>query len=211
MLVNGVGAVATGITVSVVLVAKFVQGAWMTMLLIPMLFLAMLSVNRYYRRVKQQIHCASPIELQGLRPPKVVIPVQSWSQISKDAVQFALTISRDVHAVHVAACEDDPAITPQEWEEFAAEPARRAGFPVPDLITIPSPYRFIILPIVHYVLQLERSHPDRLIAVLIPEMVERKWYEYLLHNQRGELLRLLLFAKGNRRVVTVTVPWYLDL
>jgi len=73
---------------------------------------------------------------------------------------------------------------------------------------LPSPYRFVISPILDYILELERSNPERQIAVLIPELVERHWYHYFLHNQRAELLRALLLAKGNQRIILVNVPWY---
>jgi hypothetical protein len=72
-----------------------------------------------------------------------------------------------------------------------------------------SPYRAVIGPIVDYVLEMERANPNRQIAVLIPEMVQRHWYDNLLHNNRAEVLRTLLLLKGNQRIVIINVPWYL--
>ena len=91
----------------------------------------------------------------------------------------------------------------------AAPPAIQAGVPVPELVVLTSPYRYVIPPILDYVLDLERRHPDREVAVLIPEMVEAHWYHYLLHNQRAEWLRALLLLRGNARINIVNVPWYL--
>ena len=89
------------------------------------------------------------------------------------------------------------------------EPAKRAGRAAPRLVVLASPYRFVLTPILDYILELERANPDRQIAVLIPELVERHWYHYFLHNQSAELLRALLLAKGNQRVILVNVPWYI--
>ena len=88
------------------------------------------------------------------------------------------------------------------------EPFRAAGKEPPKLHVLPSPYRFVIIPIVQFVLDLSKKHPDRSIIVVIPELVEDKWYEYFLHNQRGRLLEWVLLARGNERIFTVSAPWY---
>ena len=77
-------------------------------------------------------------------------------------------------------------------------------------MTLPSPYRLIIKPIFEYVLKMEEQNPQRQIAVIVPEVVEKHWYHYPLHNQRAELLRALLLLKQNERIGVVSVPWYLD-
>lgn len=87
---------------------------------------------------------------------------------------------------------------------------RVAGRPMPTLVVLRSPYRLVIQPILDYVLAVEHEHPDRRVAVVIAALVERRWYHYFLHNQRGELLSALLMLKGNRRIGIVNVPWYLE-
>lgn len=89
------------------------------------------------------------------------------------------------------------------------EPARQAGRPVPELVVIESPYRVVVGPILNYLLKLERDHPDRMIAVVVSELVERRWYQYLLHNQRAETLTALLILDGDQRITVINVPWYL--
>jgi len=84
-----------------------------------------------------------------------------------------------------------------------------AGLAVPELVVLNSPYRHVIEPILDCVLDLERRHPDRQVAVVIPEMVERHWYHYVLHNQRAQWLKALLLLKGNQRINVISVPWYL--
>jgi hypothetical protein len=81
---------------------------------------------------------------------------------------------------------------------------------VPELITLQSPYRFIIVPLVDHVLKMEREHKGRTIAVLVPELVVRHWWENLMHNQRAQLLKLMLLVKGNQGIVVLNIPWYLQ-
>ncbi len=90
------------------------------------------------------------------------------------------------------------------------DPTKEAGLPTPKLVVLKSPYRFVISPIVDYVLEVERNHPDRQIAVLVPELVERHWYQYFLHNQRAAWLKAALLLRGNQRIIIIEVPWYLS-
>jgi amino acid transporter len=209
MFVNGLGAVATGITVIVVLVAKFVEGAWMTALLIPGLLWLMMSVRRHFDRVEKEMKACVPLEMSGLQRPLVVFPIDRWGKVAQNALQFALTISADVQAVHVT-CEDEKCGVQTDWSRFVEAPAKQAGVAVPKLVTLESPYRAVIGPIVDYVLEMERTNPGRQIAVLIPEMVQCHWYDNFLHNNRAEVLRTLLLLKGNQRIVIINVPWYLE-
>ncbi len=86
------------------------------------------------------------------------------------------------------------------WEDFIEKPAREAGFKPPELVILHSPYRLVTAPIFRYVLEMERMHRDRPISVLVPELVEWRWYYYFLHNQRATALRVLLYAKGTGRI-----------
>ncbi len=94
------------------------------------------------------------------------------------------------------------------WSHLVEQPARDAGLPVPELVCVRSPFRYVITPIVDYVLELSAKNPDREIAVIIPELVEDQWYHYFLHNQRAEGLKALLLLRGNQRITTMTIPWY---
>jgi len=84
------------------------------------------------------------------------------------------------------------------------------GLQEPELVVLPSPYRFIVGTIVNYALDMATKNPDAIIAVVIPELVESRWYHYLLHNQRANLLKGMLLVKGNERIVVINVPWYLQ-
>lgn len=214
MLVNAVGAVATGITLLVVLVTKFDEGAWVTALLIPLMIFVMVIVKRHYRRVREQIMDPSPLNTAGLNPMLVIVPMDRWSRVTEKGMRFALMLSHEVQVVHVLPPEETEEASPNGladvWKRDIVEPITAAGLPLPQRITLRSPYRLVIQPIVEHVLQMEKEHPDRQIAVVVPELVVRHWWENLLHNQRAQALKLMLLVKGSQRIVVLNIPWYLD-
>jgi hypothetical protein len=89
------------------------------------------------------------------------------------------------------------------------KPAREAGLPLPHLVVLDSPYRFIVKPIVEYAIQQQIAHPNRNITMLIPELVESHWYHYFLHNNRPEAIRALLLFNGNQRITVASLPYHL--
>jgi amino acid transporter len=208
MIVNGLGAIATGITLLVVLVAKFTAGAWVSALLVLGLISCMAVVRRHYRLVSREVKSDSPLELEHITPPIVVIPIHEWGKVSQRALQFALTLSADIRALHVAA-EDEANALRDQWHKFVEAPVTRSGGTPPRLVTIPSPYRMVLQPILDYVQKVERANPGRQIAVVIPELVEKHWYHYPLHNQRAEMLKAFLLLKGSKQIVLINVPWYI--
>jgi hypothetical protein len=209
MAVNGLGAFATGITTLVVLMAKFVEGAWITALLVAIMILAMRLVNKHYRRVAREIDLDRPIVAAELAAPIVVIPIDRWSRISEKGISFALSMSDDIRCVHVQTSEGpDPFC--DEWEEKIAAPLRTAGKCVPKLVTVQSPYRYIVQPVVDYVLSVEHETEFRKVCVLVPELVVRHWWESFLHNRRADLLKVILLLRGNRRIIVINIPWYLE-
>jgi hypothetical protein len=209
MIVNAVGAVATGITTLVVLVAKFVDGAWITALLVVVMILLMHRVKRHYVRVNREIDLDRPFIPAEVGEPIVVLPVDRWSRISEKALSFALSMSRDIRCVHVRT-SDDPDPFCDAWEKDIVAPLKAAGRCIPKLITLKSPYRYIIYPIVDYALEVEREIDTRKVCVLVPELVVRHWWEGFLHNRRSGLLKMLVLMRGNRRIVVINIPWYLE-
>jgi amino acid transporter len=208
MLINGLGAAATGVTLVVVLVAKFTSGAWVSVLLIAGMMSTMMWVRRHYSEVEEETQLSTPLQIENIGPPIVIVPIQSWSSISQRAMQFALTLSPEIHALHVGTEEETNALQ-DNWNRLVAEPVARAGGTPPTLVNLASPYRLIIKPILDYVLDMEAKNPGRQIAVIVPELVERHWYHYPLHNQRAELLKALLLVKGSRNIALINVPWYI--
>jgi hypothetical protein len=208
MFVNGFGAVATGITTIVVLVAKFMAGAWVTALLVPVMIGIMMAVKRHYSRVKREMKDMTPLNLVNLQEPIVVIPMARWDRITEKAMRFGLLLSKEIKVVHVHS-DDEQGSLDEIWDDFVKTPITKEGLQVPDLVVIPSSYRFVISPLMDYILELEHKNPGRKVAVILPELVVRHWWENALHNQRVQLLKLLLLVKGNQRIVVVNIPWYL--
>ncbi len=209
LFVNGLGAVATGITAIVVLVAKFVDGAWITALLIVAMILMMRSVKRHYVRVDNETACDRPIVPAEITQPIVVLPVDRWSRITEKALSFALSMSSDIRCLHVQIA-DDPDEICQDWEKDVAAPLRAAGKCVPKLEILQSPFRYVLAPVVDYVLAVERESSFHKVCVLVPELVVRHWWENLLHNRRADMLKVILLLRGNRRIVVINIPWYLE-
>lgn len=208
LIMNGLGATATGITLLVVLTTKFLDGAWITVILVPFIIAIMWGVKRHYRRVKAETADPTPLRLSGLEPPIVVIPMARWDKIGEKAMRFGMLMSPVVKVVHVASSEEFEPVE-NVWEDLVLKPVREHGCAEPELVTVHSTYRTILSPLMDFILKLEDENPGRKIAVLLPELVVRHWWENLLHNQRVQLLKLLLLLKGNQRIVVVNIPWYL--
>jgi amino acid transporter len=207
--VNGLGAVATGITTVVVLVAKFADGAWITALLVAVMILLMRAVKRHYVGVDRETACDRPIVPAQISEPIVVLPVDRWSRITEKALSFALGMSCDIRCVHVQT-GDKPDPICQAWEKDVAAPLRAAGRCVPNLDILHSPYRYILGPIVDYILKVEQESSFRKVCVLVPELVVCHWWENLLHNRRADMLKVFLLLRGNRRIIVINIPWYLE-
>jgi amino acid transporter len=202
---NGLGALATGATLIVVGVSKFVQGAWITILLIPLLVAVFRKISTHYREVAQQL------SLSGLQPsagslphPRVVVPISTVHRGINEAVAFAQSISEDVTAVYVELEPGAGQRVREKWERWWAD--------VP-LVILPSPYRSTIGPLLDYLDETDRQHDDgQLATVVLPEFVPAKWWHGLLHNQTAWLIKTALLYrrrhKGFQRAI-IDIPYHL--
>jgi amino acid transporter len=209
-IVNGLGAAGTGVALVVVLVAKFMDGAWVTAFLVCGLVVTFVGVRRHYVRIGRHLRCNESIDLKDTRKPLVVLLVRGWSRITRKALKVALQLSTEVHALHFAFDEFRLSDLEEDWRRFVVEPCLEQGVPNPKLVVIPSPYRRLYAPLIEVITELQRAHEDRPIFVIVPELVERRWYHYLLHNQTAAVIKGYLYFSGLRRVSVVNVPWYLD-
>src|ERR1700681_3036169 len=211
IIVNGVGALATATTLAVVLVAKFAEGAWVMTLLIPLLLATFGAVRRHYHAVAVEIANPHPLSVANIQPPIVIIPMSQWNKMSQKGLRFALKLSPDIFVVQVQGgnrTEDD---LTRRWPEYVVRPTTAAHLPTPQLVTVASPYRHVFNPLIDYILAMKGTHPDRQIAVLIPELIARRWYHHLLHNKRAAMLKALLLVRGDEDIVVINVPWYLSI
>jgi amino acid transporter len=210
MAVNAAGAACTAVTLAVVLVSKFVEGAWVMILLIPGLLLLFTRVKDHYRSVAREVASDLPLDAENLEPPLVLVPIRGWSAITRKALRLALKLSPDIYALHIAGDEQTMLNLEDGWDHLVREPTRGANLPAPKLIVIYSPYRRLYAPLSQVVNDLQHAHPRRDLAVVVPELVATRWYEFLLHNRTAALIKAYLLMSGFRRVVVINVPWYLS-
>jgi amino acid transporter len=210
MAINAAGAACTAVTLAVVLVSKFFEGAWVMILLIPALLALFSSVRSHYQAVARELASDAPLDAQGLEPPVVLLPIRGWSAITRKALRFALKISTEIYTLHIAGDERTMLDLEDEWNRRVREPTRAAHVATPRLIVVASPYRQLYAPLMQTLADLQRGHPGRDIAVIVPELVGTRWHHYLLHNQTAAVIKAYLLLSGLRRVVVITVPWYLS-
>jgi hypothetical protein len=134
--------------------------------------------------------------------------ILEWNSIAENALRLAMTLSDEVEVLHIDS-EDSSNSLRRSWPARVEKPARESKRVVPRLTVLHSPFRFVVQPIIDHVMHITRQTPERTVAVLLPELIERRWYQYFLHNQRAGILAARLLTEGTDRIVIVNVPWYL--
>jgi len=204
---NGTGALATGATLVIVAFSKFTSGAWITILLIPLIVFGFLRVKHHYQEVKQQLSLHGfPPSLRPVRPARVVIPISGVHRGMINAVLFARAISSDVTGIYVELDENTGSHITRQWNEW---------WPDLPLVVIPSPYRSIVGPLLTYLEKTDLEHNDgQLAVVVLPEFVPTHWWQNLLHNQEALIIKAaLLYGRrraGGERIV-IDVPYHLKI
>jgi amino acid transporter len=207
---NALGALATGSTLVIVLASKFVEGAWLTLLLIVGTLILFKRVRRHYDFIARTTATQLSLEVGAPRPPIAVVPIRRWDAVSLKALSFAVGFASDVVAVQVLTGDREVDDLRAAWDELAVAPARAQGLATPRLVVLHSEYRQLFQPLLGFVTDLARDHPNHQIAVIVPELVERRWYHYMLHNQTASILKTLLLFRGGPQIVLVSMPWYLS-
>jgi hypothetical protein len=213
--INGAGACATGVALLIILAARFTQGAWITAVAIAALLILFRLVHGHYLRVEDQVRAHQPLDLSHNQPPVVLVPIRGWNRLTQKALRFSMWLSTDVIAVHLSNLSGEEADQEAqrvraEWAEHVERPAMRHGVPAPRLRIVQSPYRNFLQPLLRQVDQLKLEYPGRLIGIVIPEVVETRWWQLILHRRKPARLRRALLQRGDHRVVVINVPWYLD-
>ena len=208
MLINAAGMVATGATLAIIVVAKFLGGAWIVLVIIPALVALFSGIKHHYRHIAREIGAALDLQVWKVRPLSLVIPMESWNRISERALRMAVGISSDITVLHITPLDDESPLR-KIWVERVEKPALHAGAAVPRLQIIHSPYRLFFEPIMDFIEREKKEKPDALIGVVIPELVEPRWWEYLLHNNFAAGLKALILLHGGDRVLVISSPWYL--
>jgi amino acid transporter len=205
--INGVGAVLTFAATVIELVSKFVEGAWLVALVIPLLAALFLSVSRTYDRIGAELEIGKVPPPPVRQPSLVIVPVAGMSRLTSEGVCTALSLGDDVVAVTVVYTDeaDDPADVPDvdfrtQWEAWRPD--------VP-LLTLHSVHRSLAKPIVHYLRSVEADDKYHRLVVLIPEVEPSKWWEWILHNQRGIILERAI-RRGTSNVVLCRLRYRLE-
>jgi hypothetical protein len=182
----------------VIAVSKFALGAWIVVILIPLMVICLLQVRRHYEVLGRQLN------LEGFSPPKlgrhpVVVLVGGIHRGVVTALAYAKAISPNVTAITV---DLDPTATSRlqmQWQQWAPD--------IP-LVILDSPYRSVIQPVLHYIDQMEKQRDGDYMTIILPEFVPAKWWQHLLHNQTALLIKgALLFRRGK---VAISIPYHLD-
>ena len=199
IVINTVGAVATFIVLCVFIATKFIHGAWIVVVVVPLLVFMFRAIHEHYVGVAKQL---STEGLEDLRPIKhtVIVPISGIHRGVVGALQYAKSIAPDhVQAVYVDFDEEATAKLREKWERWGAGVK---------LVVLPSPYRELTRPLLRYISRLERKNGNDVVTVLLPEFVPAKWWQHLLHNQSSLMLKgALLFKKG---VIVISVPYHLE-
>ena len=197
--VNAVGAAATLVVLCVFVATKFLHGAWIVVVVIPLLVLMFRSIHRHYAGVARQLSTEGLDQLCEIRNT-VIVPVSGIHRGVINALQYAKSISPDgVKAVYVDFDEEATRKLREKWERWGS------GV---ELVVLPSPYRELTRPLLRYVERLRRGGSENVVTVVLPEFVPARWWQQLLHNQSSLLLKgSLLFKKG---VVVTSVPYHLE-
>ncbi len=190
-LANGLGAMATGTTLMVVAISKFTEGAWLTILIIPLVVVVLMRIRGHYENIANSLTLRGrPPSLQPFPTPRLVIPISSVHRGVIEALHYARSISSEVTAVYVEIHPEETRKIEQAWLIW--------GQDIP-LIVLPSPYRSIVGPLLEYLEKTDREHNDGIQAtVVLPEFILMHWWQNLLHNQTASLLRLAILYSRRR-------------
>jgi len=195
---NLIGAIATAVVLVVFVVTKFLHGAWLVVLIIPLLVLMFRAIHKHYVKVSSQL---ATFGTEYLRPIKheVIVPISGLHQGVLLALQYAKSIAPDhVTAVFVDLDGESGSRMTAAWEKW------NLGVP---LEILNSPYRSLSHPLMEYIEQVDRKRDDDLLTVVLPEFVPAKWWHQLLHNQSSLLLKgRLLFRRG---IIVTNIPYHL--
>jgi amino acid transporter len=197
LVINGLGAVTTAVIVVVVAASKFLAGAWLVMILVPILVTLMWGIHVHYRRLERAIAPRSQLRLATAQPPLVIVPIARLDQPSIDALSFARSISAGALAVHITNDVATAKVLKEQWRELGGGA---------ELVIVESPYRALIGPLLRYLDALQRQDPDRRLLVVLSEVVPRHWWDNFLHNQTALRLKLRLFFRKN--TIVADVPYH---
>jgi amino acid transporter len=203
MVINGLGALTTLLVSLVISSTKFLEGAWIVVVLIPLLVLMFLSIHRHYQRVERERVTDIPIHPKDIRH-RLIVPIAGLDRAAIQSLAYARSITPHVTAVHIAVDMNDANQVQNSWQQWQKHLTEDEET---HLIIIESPYRSLMRPLLAYIDTVHELFPNDTLTVILPEFVVAHWWEHLLHNQTALRLKAsLLFRPG---IVVTSVPQHL--
>ncbi len=199
-LINLTGAIVTGVVTLVIGITKFTHGAWIVIVIIPIMVMIFRAIAGHYRAVAKELSTAEGIKPRIIHKHTIIVPLASLTNVVANTIEYAKSLSPNVIGVYVNMNEEAAAKLKKKWEQYESDV---------ELVMLESPYRSVLGPLIDYIDQIERtSQQNELITVLVPEFVTRKWWHYFLHNQTGFMLRTALLLRKD--IVVSSVPYHLS-
>ncbi|PBC06938.1 APC family permease [Mesorhizobium sp. WSM3859] len=212
--INALGGAITALALVVIVIAKFREGAWITVIVIPLVIVLLRLVRRYYDHLEAGLREPGKLNLGNTQPPVVLVVTQQWNSMTDKALSFAFQLSKDVIAVHVARLSgeesDEERAIRGRWSKDVEAPARAAGLRPPRLVLLNADYRLMYEPLLKETRVLRDEFGGRTIAVLLPEVVPPNWWQYILHTHRARRLHAKLLEFGGSDIVIISMPWYIE-
>jgi amino acid transporter len=195
---NLLGTIATGIVAIVIASTKFQSGAWIVILLIPLIIMMFKGINRHYARAAGELAAQTPLDPEEIEHT-VIVPIAAVNRVARQTLAYARSISPNVTAVYITDDENEIEQMRAAWEALGSD--------IP-LVIIESPYRSLVGPLLSYLDEIDRQRPDDTLTVVLPEFIARHWWEQILHNQTALRIKAaLLFRPGT---VVTSVPYHLE-
>jgi amino acid transporter len=200
MVVNGFGAVCTFIVMWVFAITKFLEGAWIVIILIPALVAFFFSINRHYQKLAAQLSLTDYNPPMQIRRNRVIMPISGVHRGTLTALRFARTLSKDVTAVHISSDEEESERLKQKWEQWGDEIR---------LIVLHSPYRLFLEPLLAYIDELEQMREtDETITIVVPQFIPKHWWNNFLHERTADTLRKELL--NHEGIIIMEVPYQVE-
>ncbi len=200
MIINGFGSISTCIVMVVFAATKFHDGAWIVIILTPILVAIFFSIHHHYKSLAHQLSLVDHQGMRSIRHNRVIIPIAGVHRGTLAALRFAMTLSRDVTAVHISIDDKEKKKIEERWEKWGNGVR---------LVVLNSPYRLFLEPLLDYIDELETvTEPNQIITIVVPQFVPRHWWQGFLHTRTAESLRKALLTRDN--IVITEVPYLVN-
>jgi hypothetical protein len=200
MVINGLGSVCTGVVMCIFAITKFKDGAWIVVLLTPLLVLIFSTIHRHYKNLAKQLSLDNFAPSPRIAHQKVIMPVSGVHKGTLAALRYAKTLSDDITAIHISSDPIETKKVQEKWELWGD------GY---RLVVLDSPYRLFLEPLLAYIDEIDaQKQPNEVISIVVPQFVPKHWYTSLLHTRTADTLRRVLLYRKD--IVILEVPYQVN-